>query len=234
MSFHTSVTIIASPRPRVGKTLLSRVVADFHHHEGQPVTAYDLGTGAGTLGDYLPWTTQQASIGDVKGQMALFDALVADDDVNRVVDLGNANFADFFELAEQIGFADEALARGIAPLVFYLLTPDRTSIEAFRRLRRHLPGLIMVPVHNEIFGVTQHRDRYAIAPNDNVVRLPVLAPGLRRYAEVPPFSFADPPLGDLPEQADEELRRWLRKIWLELHQLYLRVLLADLRAALSR
>ncbi len=31
MSFRNSVTIVASPRPRVGKTLLARLLTDFHH-----------------------------------------------------------------------------------------------------------------------------------------------------------------------------------------------------------
>ena len=30
MSFRTSVTIVASPRPRVGKTLAARLLTDFH------------------------------------------------------------------------------------------------------------------------------------------------------------------------------------------------------------
>ena len=34
MSFRNSVTIVASPRPRVGKTLLARLLTDFHLHEG--------------------------------------------------------------------------------------------------------------------------------------------------------------------------------------------------------
>lgn len=234
MSFRTSVTIVASPRPRVGKTLLARVVADFHHHEGHPIAAYDLNAGEETLAEFLPWTAQAASINDIKGEMAVFDALVAGDDVNRVVDVGHTSFANFFDLAERIGLADEARVRGIAPVVLYMLTPDHTSVEAFRDLRHRLPGVTLVPVHNEIFGVTQHRNRYALAADDSVIRLPLLAAGLRRYVEMPPFSFADdvPPQG-MPPHAFDELQRWVRKLHLQLRQLYLRVLLADLRSAIS-
>jgi hypothetical protein len=234
MSFRTSITIVASPRPRVGKTLLARVVSDFHHHEGHPVAAYDLNAGDETLADFLPWTTLVSSINDIRGEMAVFDALVAGDDVHRVVDIGHTSFANFFDLAERIGFADEAHARGIVPLVLYLLTPDRTSVEAFHGLRRRMPGVTLVPVHNEIFGATQHRDRYALAADDTVVRLPLLAAGLRRYVEAPPFSFADelPPQG-MPPHAFDELQRWVRKMHVQFRQLYLRGLLADLRSALS-
>jgi hypothetical protein len=52
-SLRSSVTIIASPRPRVGKTLLARLLVDFHRHEGHPVAGYDLNTGEGTLTQFL-------------------------------------------------------------------------------------------------------------------------------------------------------------------------------------
>lgn len=234
MSFRTSITIVASPRPRVGKTLLARVVADFHHHEGHPVAGYDLNTGEETLAEFLPWTAQAASLSDIRGEMAVFDSLVAGDEVNRVVDIGHASFVNFFDLAERIGFAEEARARGIAPLVFYILTPDKTSVEAFHGLRRRMPGIMLVPVHNEIFGITQYRDRYDLAADDTVIRVPQLAAGLRRYMETPPFSFADNlPPRDMPLPAFDELQRWVRKMHVQFRQLYLRVLLADLRSAIS-
>jgi len=54
MSFRNSVTIVASPRPRVGKTLLARLLTAFHLQEGRSVAAFDLNTGEGTLAQFLP------------------------------------------------------------------------------------------------------------------------------------------------------------------------------------
>ncbi|MGA7387640.1 MAG: hypothetical protein WBW99_06895 [Pseudolabrys sp.] len=54
MSFRSSITIVASPRPRVGKTLLARLLADFHLHEGRSVAAFDLNVGERTLVQFLP------------------------------------------------------------------------------------------------------------------------------------------------------------------------------------
>ena len=68
-----------------------------------------------------------------------------------------------------------------------------------------------------------------------MVRLPVLAPGLRRYIEMPPFSFADSNMGNavgIPLNAPIELQRWLRRIYLEFRALDLRILLADLQASI--
>lgn len=236
MSFRTSVTIVASPRPRVGKTLLARLMTDFHRHESRAVAAYDLNSGEGTLRQFLPEQTAAAAIGDIRSQMALFDALVAPDDVTRVVDLGHESFEAFFALAEQIGFADEAHGRGIAPAILFMLTPDRTSVDAFRGLLRRFPAATVVPVHNEIFGPTQHRDRYALSMDDPVVRLPLLAPALRKFVEAPPFSFVDAALAGatgIPLEAHIGLQRWLRKNFIEFRQLDLRILLADLRSTLT-
>lgn len=54
MSFRGSTTIVALPRPRVGKTLQARLLTDFHLHEGRSVAAYDLNAGERTLAQFLP------------------------------------------------------------------------------------------------------------------------------------------------------------------------------------
>jgi hypothetical protein len=236
MSFRNSVTIIASPRPRVGKTLLARLLTDFHVYEGRKVAAFDLNSGEGTLAQFLPEHAATAEIVDIQGQMALFDRLIADDDTTKVVDLGHEVFASFFAVAKQIGFAEEARRRGIAPAILFMITPDNTSVEAYRGLRTRLPHAALTPVHNEMLGSGQHRDRYlTIGSGAAQLKLPALAPGLRRYIEKPPFSFSESNLAnakDIPLDTHIELQRWLRKIYLEFRELDLRVLLADLQSSI--
>jgi hypothetical protein len=236
MSFRTSVTVVASPRPRVGKTLLARLLTDFHLHEGRSVAAFDLNSGEDTLAEFIPEHTTASEIGDIQGQMALFDRLVADDDITKVVDLGHESFEAFFKLAKQIGFTEEARRRGIAPAILFVMTPDQTSVEAYRNLRSRLALATLTPVHNELLGTAQHRDRYPTAGSGATqVRLPALAPGLRRYVETPPFSFSDLQLAhakNIPLDVHIELQRWLRKIFLEFRELDLRVLLADLQSSI--
>jgi hypothetical protein len=89
MAFRSSITIIASPRPRVGKTLLARLLTDFHLSEGRLVAAFDLNSGERTLAQFLPEKTTTASVREIGGQMALFDHLVAHEDVTKVIDLGH-------------------------------------------------------------------------------------------------------------------------------------------------
>jgi hypothetical protein len=236
MSFRNSVTIVASPRPRVGKTLLARLLMDFHIHEGRAVAAFDLNSGEGTLAQFVPEFVTASDIGDVKGQMALFDRLVADDNTTKIVDLGHESFKAFFTLARQIGFAEEARRRGVAPAVLFMITPDATSVEAYRDLRGGMPQAMLIPVHNELLGAAQHRDKYPTAGRGAVqLKFPALAPGFRRYIERPPFSFSDARLANAPNIPIEvhlELQRWLRKIYLEFREIDLNILLADLQSSM--
>jgi hypothetical protein len=235
MSFRNSVTIVASPRPRVGKTLLARLLIDFHGHEGRTAAGFDLNAGEDTLAQFLPEQAAVADIAGIQGQMALFDRLIAEDEIAKVVDLGHESFTSFFAVARRIGFAEEARRRGIAPAILFVMTPDPISVEAFRNLRSRLDLAILTPVQNEILGAAQHRDKYLPVGTGAVrMKLPALAPGLRRYIDKPPFSFAESKLAnakDIPIDVHVELQRWLRKIYLEFRELDLRVLLADLQSS---
>ena len=146
------------------------------------------------------------------------------------------NRSSLFSVAHQIGFVEEARRRSVAVAILFTVTPDQTSVEAYRNLRNRFAQATLAPVHNEMFGPAQHRDKYPLASGSPVmVRLPVLAPGLRRYIETPPFSFADSNMGaaiGIPLDAHIELQRWLRRIYLEFRELDLRILLADLQASI--
>jgi hypothetical protein len=235
MSFRNSVTIVASPRPRVGKTLLARLLTDFQVHEGRSVAAFDL-TSSGALAKFLPERATLADISDVRGQMALFDRLVADDNVAKVVDLGDEHYKAFFTLAQRIGFAEEARRRDIAPSVLFMATPESASVEAYTRLHTLVPQLVLTPVHNELFSPSQHRDKYLLPSSGTTqLHLPVLAPALRKYVEAPPFSFDEQHLANarhIPLDSHLELQRWLRKIYLEFRELDLRILLQDLQSSI--
>jgi hypothetical protein len=236
MSFRHSVTIVASPRSRVGKTLLARLLADFHAQEGREVAAFDLNSGGDTLAAFAPERTTVSEIADIKGQIALFDRLIADDGVTKVVDLGHESFAAFFALANQIGFIEEAHRRAIAPAILFVITPDATAVEGYRGLRARFPQAVLTPVHNEIFGAAQHRDKYDLTGHgEAVVHLPLLAPGVRKYIDTPPFSFADEALAAsrIPLAVQVELQNWLRRVWREFRELDLRLLLADLQSSIG-
>jgi hypothetical protein len=233
MSLRSFTTIVASPRPRVGKTLVARLLADFHLHNGREIAAFDINADDPALTAFLPQHASPADVGEIRGQMALFDRLVADDGVYKIVDLGHPAFRPFFEVAKQIDFAAELRRRGLAAVVLYVATPDATAVEAYARLRHELPHAAIVPVHNEILGGGQHRDKFAApGPGASPLHVAALAPGLRRAIDRRPFSFAE--TADAPLEIHLGLQRWLRKVHVEFRQMELRVLLSDLQRSLGQ
>jgi hypothetical protein len=232
MSLRSSITVVASPRPRVGKTLVARLLADFHRHNGRAIAAFDINGEDTALSEFMPRHSAPADVTDIHGQMALFDRLVADDGSYKIVDLGPPAFKTFFDVAKQTDLAAEMRRRGLAVVVLFIATPDATSVEAYTELRRGLPQAAVVPVHNEILGVAQHRDKFAGPGGPVPIHISTLAPGLRKVIDRKPFTFAETPR-DVPLEMHMELQRWLRKIYVEFRQMELRVLLTDLARSLG-
>jgi hypothetical protein len=237
MSLRSFVTIVASPRPHVGKTLLARMLADYHLGNDRKVAAFDLNARDAALTQFQPRHSVTSDITDIQGQMALFDALVADDGVYKIVDLGHEAFERFFLVAQDIRFADEARQRSVAPVILYVISPDAASVDAYSALARLFPQAVLVPVHNEMLGSAQHRDRFPPhGKGSALLHVPLLAPGLRRIIEQRPFSFVETSgsaAPDVPLDVHIELQRWMRKLFLEFRELELRVLMADLKSSIQ-
>jgi len=216
--------------------LVARLLTNYHQSESRKVVSFDLNSGERTLAQFLPEQTLAASVRDVSGQMALFDRLVTGDDTTKIIDLGHESYDSFFTLAHQIDFVEEARQRSIAVAILFMVTPDQTSVTAYRNLRDRFARAMLVPLHNEMLGSAQHRDKYSNSGSGALtVKLPALAPGLRRLIDNPPFSFAESNMGNatgIPLDAHIELQRWLRRIYLEFRELDLRLLLADLSSSI--
>src|SRR5437868_5503112 len=111
----TALYIICSPRPRVGKTLLARLLTEYLKASHRDVVAFDLSTNEPSLLDYLPRHTETAQVRDTFGQMQLMDRLIVDDGTPKVLDVDTAAFDSFFKLFQEIGFLKEAERQHVAP-----------------------------------------------------------------------------------------------------------------------
>jgi hypothetical protein len=80
--------IVASPRPRAGKTLLARLLMEYFLDNGRLLVGFDLNPREPTLAGRFPKLVWPVDIGDVRGQMELFDRLVADTASTKVIDVG--------------------------------------------------------------------------------------------------------------------------------------------------
>ena len=108
--------------------------------------------------------------------------------------------------------------------------------KAYRNLCSRLPEAMPAPVHNEVFGVAQHGNKYApIGSGTVIVRFPLLASNVRKYVERPPFSFANSESAAVLDADDYiELHHWLRRIYREFRELDQRILLTDLNSDAAR
>lgn len=120
MPRQTQLYIVASRHPRVGKTLLARLLIEFLRIGGRPLVGYDLDPREPTFAGFFPSLVWPVDIGDTRGQMALFDRILSDHWRTTVIDLGQGLFDQFFKVMTEIGFENEARKKLIQPVVLFI------------------------------------------------------------------------------------------------------------------
>ena len=218
--------VVCSPCRRVGKTLVSRLLAEFYVVNDRPVAAFDLADEGPQLADYLPGITTIADIGDTRGQMAFFDRLIADDVGARIIDLSHRVFKNFFTVVQEIRLFEEARHRSIEPLILFIVEQDPKSAKAYAMLRHQLSEASLLPVRNQINAVAmpygQASQKVNVPPTS--LDVPLLGLPLRTLIDRQSFSFsllsgASPV--DLPVSLKNELSRWVERIFFQFRHLEL-------------
>jgi hypothetical protein len=221
----TPLYVVCSPCRRVGKTLVSRLLAEFYVVNDRAVAAFDLADEGPQLADYLPGITTIADIVDTRGQMAFFDRLIADDVGARIIDLSHRVFKNFFTVVQEIRFFEEARHHSIEPLILFVVEQDPKSAKAYDMLRHQLSEASLLPVRNQINAVAMP---YGPSQNANVpptsLDIPLLGLPLRALVDRQVFSFS--PLSraspvDLPISLKNELSRWVERIFVQFRHLEL-------------
>jgi hypothetical protein len=239
MSSSTHVFIVCSPRPRVGKTLVARLIADFYQVNKRPVAAFDLDPFDPVLVEFLPGITTRVSLSDIRGEMALFDKLIVDDGIAKVIDLGQLAFEKFFTVAFDIDFAAEARRRGIAALVTYVADQTTVGLNTYSILRDKLPDFGYVPVHNDAIarGMDFRRQFPALSGGLAPLHVPLMSSSLRTIVDQRPFSFAQAHEKRLPQLAhhgmQDELDAFMKRIFRELREAELTLLMQNLKTTLA-
>ncbi len=234
----TPLYVICSPQRSVGKTLLARLLAEFHLIDDRPVAAFDLADEGPQLADYLPHCTTLADISDAPGQMALFDRIIADRQATKIIDLSHRTFKDFFTIAEKIGFFAEARSQGIEPLILFMIDPGPKSAKAYAILRRWFAEASLLPVRNQL--VAKGIPYCAAFPNQSTVsvslEMPLLGTSLKTLVDQQSFSFAQfwraTPVS-LPVRLDDELRAWIKRVFLQFREIELWLMCGDILSALK-
>lgn len=144
--------IVASPRPKVGKTLLARLITDYFRGLGQRPVTFDTDTYEPKLASFFPGRAKVIDLDKVPGQMALFDRLSLPSAETRVVDLTHRHFEKFFDLVRAMDFAAEARSHDVVPAILYIAGGDPQSYERGLRLMREFSDYAFVLVENLFLG----------------------------------------------------------------------------------
>ena len=184
------VYVVASPNQKVGKTLIARLLIEFFQASGRAVKGYDLPSRKPALADRFPHLVRSVDIGDTRGQMQVFDQLLADNTTTRIVDLGSGPFDQFFAVMDKIDFVTEARRRFVEPIVLFVADAETETARTYAELRSRLKPTIFVPVHNEAVSVTfAAADFPASRVACGAIRVARLSPLVRRVIDRPNFSF---------------------------------------------
>ncbi len=231
MPQQTPLYIVASQQPRVGKTLIARLLIEFFDTGGHLVAGYDLDPREPTLAGYFPKLVETVDIADTQGQMALFDRLLADNRQTTVIDLGYGRFDQFFKVMAEIGFEREALRCGIEPIVLFVTDSAPTTARSYTDLRRRLPQTVFIPVHNEATAFMFVPQKFPPSRAEcAVVRIPRLSPIVRGVIDRPGFSFGAYMVNQ--PGGPTEVHTWISTIFAEFRDLELRLLLGQLQSSL--
>jgi hypothetical protein len=218
----TPLYVVCSPGRCVGKTLVSRLLTEFYALDDRPVAAYDLADEGPQLAYYLPQFTTVADIGDIFGQMAFFERLIAANEGANIIDLSHRMFENFFTVVEEIGFFEEARRRSIEPLILFIIDPDPKSPKAYASLRRRFTEASLLPVRNrtEPSAIPDSDAPPDVPPNS--LEIPLLGFSLRALIDRQAFSFCEfwrATPADLPDALDDELRDWVEGIFFQFRKL---------------
>jgi len=230
MPRQTPLYIVASQHPRVGKTLLARLLIEFLRFGGRPVVGYDLNREPALAHWFhsLVWTVD---ISDTLGQMALFDRLVADNWRSTVIDIGYGPSEQFFAVMAEIGFEQEARRRGIEPIVLFITDSAPATARCYADLRQALRLTTFVPVHNEATSfMFIPQDFPPSRPECSLIRIPRLSPIVRGVIDRPAFSFAAY-MGSQPG-GPTEVHSWIGTVFTQFRDLELRLILGDIDSSL--
>jgi hypothetical protein len=216
--------VVCSPCRCVGKTLVSRLLTEFYVLDDRPVAAFDLADEGPQLADYLPALTTIADIGDTRGQMTFFDRLIAPADGAQILDISHRAFKNFYAVAQEIGFFEEARRRSIAPLILFIVDPSPKAAEAYAALSRSCTEAPLLTVRNQA-------EARALTDGDALgdaskplasLDIPLLGFSLRALVDRQSFSFGEfwraTPAG-LPDALDDELRDWMEEVFLQFRAL---------------
>jgi hypothetical protein len=118
------------------------------------------------------------------------------------------------------------------PVVLFAADRAAATVRAYADLRRRLPDVTIVPVHNEFVSVTCDKDDFPpTRAACRMIRIPRLSQLVRGVIDRPSFSFAA--YLEATPGTPTEIHGWVAGIFAEFRELELRLLMGTLAASLA-
>jgi hypothetical protein len=225
MAVTPTIYIVCSDTHRNGKTTLARLIADYLLLDGHDPFLIDTDAPDGPLRTFFPGRTALADFTNVRGQMKLFDTILASPGRDYVIDLPVRHVDSFFAKEVDLGFFKEAQSAGFRIFVFYVVDNTYTSRNDAKLLKEHGGIDLFVPVRNMLVGSTWESDEASLT-------IPAMSPALAQAVLNRRFSFRNFVQGDLqglPQQQCMELQSFLYEALNNLNNLEPIVTLAKLK-----
>jgi hypothetical protein len=227
MQRRTPIFIVCSPHSRVGTTTTARLLADYFAVTNRPFAGFDTDPQQPIFANLFPRDVTIADIGRVTGQMAIYDRLLVNDEVPKIVDLWQRSYRQFFATIREIGLFEEARRLSLEPILLFQADPAPGGLEAAQSLAQIWPDVSMIVVNNEgaaPFGADVHGE-IARYPTTQDFHIPPLDPVFRRTIETERFSLSRfllaPPSG-MSIVVRAGLNDWLSRIYTQFRSFELR------------
>jgi hypothetical protein len=228
MRRRTLVFIVCSPTPRTGVTTTARLLTDYYLSQRAKVAGFDTDPRDAYYGALFPEQVDIVDIAEVKGQISLFDRLLAADEVPKVVDVWRRSYDLFFSTVREIGYFEEARRVGVQPVILFMADPSDGALAKAQALRAAWPDLTMLAVQNE--GAAPLEDeafeilsRY---PASGKFVIPALEKPIAKALDEPDLSlsrFLLAPPSDMSIVVRAALKAWIVQIFTQFRSFELRL-----------
>lgn len=149
MKRRTLVFIVCSPNPRTGVTTTARLLTDYYLAQRARVVGFDTDPRDFRYGSLFPEQATVVDLVDVKGQISLFDRLLAADEIPKVVDVWRRSYDVFFSTVRDIGFFEEARRLGVEPVILFQADASEKTLAKALALSATWRELTILAVRNE-------------------------------------------------------------------------------------
>jgi hypothetical protein len=149
MRRRTIVFIACSPQARTGVSTTARLLTDYYLCSNIDVVGFDTDPHEPFYGELFPNCVRPIDLNDVKGQIALFDNLLIDDERPKIVDVWHRSYDKFFTMVKDIRFIEEASRIGLELVFLYHVDHTERALSGALTLCRTWSEPSLIAVHNE-------------------------------------------------------------------------------------